>query len=334
MKFISSLFLLLVVFSTWTCTTDFVLEAEWEDIPVVYAFINQGETAHYVRVEKAFLEPGGDARAIAQIADSLYYENAIVQIEKVNTGQKYTLQKVDGNLEGYVREEGPFATAPNYLYKIPGAEIGLTGGQKIRFILDRGDNKPLVTAETVVLPEMILSQSTLSNPINFDDYNKAVNPRFNPGPDAVLFDVRWIIHYKEARSDDPSVFEPRQVIWVIDPSLERTGTNTAQDVRIESRSFFQFIGSNLPATPNAKKFESIEMVVTAAGQEMADFLQVSQANLGITSTAQVPSYTNLSEGRGIFTSRSTLTIADLKLRQPALDSLETGIYTKHLNFIP
>ena len=74
------------------------------------------------------------------------------------------------------------------------------------------------------------------------------------------------------------------------------------------KRFFQFIGGNVPATPNVKKFESIEMVITAAGQEMADFLQVSQANLGITSTAQVPSYSNLSEGKGIFSSRSSPSI--------------------------
>ena len=53
------------------CETDFQLEGEWKDIPVVYAFLTQQDTASSVRVERAFLEPGGNARDIAQIPDSI-----------------------------------------------------------------------------------------------------------------------------------------------------------------------------------------------------------------------------------------------------------------------
>ncbi|KAA3638695.1 MAG: hypothetical protein DWQ02_04770, partial [Bacteroidetes bacterium] len=70
--------ILLATLSITACTTDFQLEGEWKDIPVVYGFISVADTAHYIRVEKAFLEPGGDANQIAQIADSLYYDNATV----------------------------------------------------------------------------------------------------------------------------------------------------------------------------------------------------------------------------------------------------------------
>ena len=54
-------FLVVLFFSS--CETDVVLEGEWKDIPVVYAFLSIQDTAHYVRVEKAFLQPGGDANA-------------------------------------------------------------------------------------------------------------------------------------------------------------------------------------------------------------------------------------------------------------------------------
>ncbi|MBK8706480.1 MAG: hypothetical protein IPN33_24890 [Saprospiraceae bacterium] len=119
-----------------------MLEAEWKDIPVVYAFLDPTDSVHYVRVEKAFLQQGGDAREIAQIADSLYYDNATVQLQKVGSSQLYTLEKVDGNLEGFPREGGVFATAPNYLYKIRQSNINLVGGNEVRFILNRGDDLP------------------------------------------------------------------------------------------------------------------------------------------------------------------------------------------------
>jgi hypothetical protein len=72
MRKISFVVLPLFIFCA-ACSTDFELEAEWRDIPIVYGLLSFTDTAHYVRVEKAFLPEGGDARDVAQIADSLYY---------------------------------------------------------------------------------------------------------------------------------------------------------------------------------------------------------------------------------------------------------------------
>lgn len=71
----------------------------------------------------------GDANQIAQIPDSLYYDNATVQIKNIDTGEVFDLEKVDGNLEGYQRDAGVFADAPNYLYKIKAEEAGFEGGK-------------------------------------------------------------------------------------------------------------------------------------------------------------------------------------------------------------
>jgi hypothetical protein len=166
-------FIAILTFSA--CTTDFELEAPWKDLPVVYAFINMQDTAHYVRVEKAFLQPGGNANAIAQIADSLYYDaSVIVQLEKKATGQRYTLQRVDGNLEGYPREEGPFAQAPNYLYKIKASDINLSAEQELRLIINRGGGLPAVTADAIVLGPMAPRFNVPGSPLNLD-YNRTIS---------------------------------------------------------------------------------------------------------------------------------------------------------------
>ena len=55
------------------CSNDFDVTADWKEIPVVYAFLNPKDSAHYIRVEKAFLDPETSAYTIADIADSLYY---------------------------------------------------------------------------------------------------------------------------------------------------------------------------------------------------------------------------------------------------------------------
>ena len=79
MKLLKPTILLLVLVMGWSaCSTEVNLEAEWKDIPIVYGFLNIQDTAHYVRVQKAFLEPGGDALEIAQNSDSIYYDEVTV----------------------------------------------------------------------------------------------------------------------------------------------------------------------------------------------------------------------------------------------------------------
>ena len=75
----------LILFSQ--CSTDFEIEGSGQDIPIVYGLIDVRDTAHYIRVERAFLSGGEDASAIAQRIDSLYYDSSVaVRLEKVNSG--------------------------------------------------------------------------------------------------------------------------------------------------------------------------------------------------------------------------------------------------------
>ena len=328
------LFFALVTFSS--CTTDFELEAPWKDIPVVYGFLNAQDSAHYIRVEKAFLEPGGNANAIAQNVDSLYYDpsTVTVQLQKVNTGQRFTLQRVDGNLEGYVRQSGPFANAPNYLYKIKSSAINLTAEQRIRLLINRGNGLPAVTAETTVLGPLSPRPTAPGNPLNLD-YTRQLVFVWDVPPSAALFDLRMRIHYREIDPALPGGSANRTLEWEIQKDLEKSDLN-AGFIRyddLKGEDFYRFVGAALEANPNKQRvFQSIDLIYTAAGTELADLIRVEQANTGITSSQAIPVYTNLSEGRGVFSSRTGASRTGLTLNAPSLDSLRNGVYTRALNF--
>ena len=136
--------------------------SDWKSIPVVYGLINAQDTAHYIRVEKAFLDPNVSGPELARIPDSLYYDNIQVQIERTGSSEDtYTLNRVDGNLEGFVREDGLFAKSPNYLYKLKlSAGQKLQGDDVIKLILQIGENQE-VTGETIVTGEYELVLSLI-----------------------------------------------------------------------------------------------------------------------------------------------------------------------------
>ncbi len=318
-----------MVFST--CTTDFVLEGDWEEIPIVYGFINANDTAHYIRLEKAFLEPGGDASQIAQIADSLYFGTDVeVVLENISNGQSYTLTRVDGNLDGYPRATGVFADSPNYLYKILDEEINLEGNEKLNLLVKRGE-EVITSAEITVLTQVSPGETQPSNPLRLKRYTNTIGISWRMGVEAKVFDVRLRVNFMERHSGGE--FEPKSVIFQVASRVENKEDKISEKTSFRSEAFYQFLGAALEKDPSiARKDLTVDVIVQGGGKEFLDFLSIYNANLGISSANEVPVYTNMSNGFGIFTSRSQGIRTGLVLDSESMDSLQNGIYTRDLNF--
>ncbi len=323
-----------VILVCFSCSTDFDIEAEWKDIPIVYGFLSTQDTAHYIRVEKAFLAPGGNALEIAQIADSLYYDPSVsVVLEKITTGERYLLDRVDGNLEGYARVDGPFATAPNILYKILKSDLNLKSEDPIRLMIERGEQLMPVTAETTIIGELELLENLPREPINFGAYNTELRIGWEVSTAARLFDLRFLLRYRESDPAQPANLIPKTLEFVLDRTIEREDESIRVNYFLRSGDFFQFLGAALPIlSAGFRVFDGIDIQLVAAGEAFLELTKIGQANLGITSANEVPIYTNLSEGRGIFSSRATAIREGLLLGPVSLDSLRNGIFTRDLGF--
>lgn len=318
------------------CETDFQLEGEWKDIPVVYAFLSEQDTAHYIRVEKAFLEPGGDATVIAQKPDSIYYDDSQLTVTLEVDGESFVLQRVNGTDEGYPREDGPFATTPNYLYKLPIAGVNLQGGDPFTVIVDRvGEAEPAI-ASTSVVEEMEITGTPISGALKFGEFEKNYNLSWRPnGDNARVFDLRLVFKYEESLPNDPTTFVEKEVEWVFDDAFIRDDDNLSlQTYRFPNGTFYQFLGSAIPVDNNVtRKFDHIVFKISGAGKEIEEYLRIAGANTGITSSQALPVYTNVEGGLGVVTSRYTVFSDELRLDGRARDSLFTGVSTVDLNFV-
>ncbi|HMO39408.1 MAG TPA: hypothetical protein PKC76_18635 [Saprospiraceae bacterium] len=316
------------------CSTDFVLEAEWKDLPVAYGFLSLQDTAHYIRVEKAFLEPGGDATRIARIADSLYYdERTQVQLQRVSNGQTFTLQRVDGALEGYPRAEGVFATTPNILYKIKADDIRLREGETIRLRILRAEPAAPATAETTVLGEINPRETNPPSPMNFG-YDRNVVFAWDAPIAARLFDLRLLLHYRESTPGAPGVFTSKTLIWVLNSEILRDNDQTPRvSHTIRGEELYRFLQASLePVNDRIRILDRVDIQITGVGAELSEFLNIARANAGLTGSQAVPVFTNISGGRGVFSARTAAVRTGLTLNGASLDSLRNGVYTRNLNF--
>ncbi len=330
--------IVLFTFFLGACSNDLNLTEDWTDIPVVYALLNKNDETHYVRVEKAFLDPSTDAFLLAQEPDSIYYNNVSVALERESDGKQFQLERIDGNLVGLQKDDGVFANNPNYLYKIDASDLDFQSGEKIKLILNRGDQLPLVTAETTVLGDMVLASPSANPPLlpKLDfQYNLLEDIRMNVPDEASIFDVRLIIHYKEFEfADQAGTLMDKSLEWIWSEDSQRRQENDKFiKEEVQGLEFFDFLSTSLEHSEAIGRFFiGFEVIVTAAGEELATFFDIRNANTGLTSNQELPFYTNLSEGRGIFSSRNQFRLNGLGISPRTLDSLRNGIYTNTLNF--
>ena len=299
------------------CDDDLVLTAPPKDIPIVYALINESDLAHYVRIEKAFLDPTTSALEIAKITDSIYYQNITVTID----GQELT--RVDGNQEGFFQEEGIFENEPNVLYKIDANDLDLEPNDIIQFELNRGENLDLVTASTAIVGK---PQITRPNPATQLSIIPSSTFRFlwlTSSDNQAFFDLNMFVHLTE-RKDGNAI--KKKLKYSVAKGISE------KEFQIDGKQFYSFLKGQLDADGSTRTLDSIDVEVNSGGTELREFLRVRQANTGITSSQDIPQYTNISEGLGVFSSINKNLITGYDLSQRMRDSLRNSPTTSGLNF--
>jgi hypothetical protein len=324
MKWFSGLLLAAVLFSA--CDNDLIVTDNWEDIPIVWGLLSKSDTAHYIRVEKAFLDPNTSALDIAQRVDSLYYDDASVSLKRVSSGQVFQLERINGDLEGYPRQGGVFASSPNYLYKIEANEINLVVGDEYELLIDRNDGSATVTAQTIVLGKPQLRNVPAGTKFNFRPKN-TFTFNWDDVPDAGIYDLIVHVHYRERSAETGGFYVPKSFEWVVDRN------QTVSESKFDGTEFYTSIKANIPEVTGATRLlDSLDVIIWCAGTELAQFIEIANANFGLTSTQDIPTYTNLSEGLGLFSSRNVGIMTGFGINDQTLDSLRNGSITAHLNF--
>jgi hypothetical protein len=339
---VASLACLFVVVNS--CNDDLILvEPSKEATPVIYGFLSLNDTATYLRVERSFVSKTTSATDLAKNADSLTYPaNVEVYLVRTSSNERYLLQKVDGNTEGYRREAGAFATTPNYLYKVKTSVLQLKGNEEWRVEVQRkGETKPIAKATTRVISTYeIVSPLGMNVSSSFAiSFETKTDGALRADVAARFYAVRVIFNYEETVGGTTT---KKNVAWQFSPNERRVGTPDPaydqQNFSKNGRDFYEFLGNAIPVTAGASRlFKDMEIEITGGGQEVIDLLNVGLANLGITGSQTIPIFTNVTDGAGvnalgIFGSRYRFSKKGFFLNDASLESLKTGTYTKQLNF--
>ncbi len=333
---------LLALFAA-TCSNDFELTDNWKEVPVVYAILSPRDTAHYIRVEKAFVDPEKSALEIARIPDSLYYPDNTIDVFLLNSrNQRFRFSRVDGVREGIVRAEGIFATRPNWLYKYkPTGSAVLTPGETYRLLIERKDGKPNITAETTLPRDFSFrapNPQDIPPRISFLDDSIVTRIEWRTDVNGLFFNTTLVVRYRE-ESTTGTLLGRRELTWVMARNSRRSnfevgvGGQYRATGEATGKQFFEFLNKNIqPATDRVRIFEDIDIIVEGGGREIEKLLETQSANAGLTGAEVVTSYTNLSEGLGLFTGKNVARLVRVQMTPQTLQAMQRSSLTRGLNF--
>ena len=338
LNYTNKIFFLSIILGFLSCNDELKTVEGWKSIPVVYGFMSLNDTAAYLRVEKAFVDPQGSAYDIALIPDSLYYNDVTVTLIRVKNNERFNLTKVDGNTEGYVRQSGIFAQSPNYLYKIKSSALNLQPDEAWRVELyKKGETKPFAQSKSSNIVGDYEITVPSATPV-FLRYDNTFNVTLYTDEKAArVYDVKIVFNYDEIDPATPNQTVAKSVTWDYTSDIVRKFNGTTPDPYIsfsrKGQDFYEFLGNSIPVLAGVKRsFKSISVEIYAGGQEFIDYTSANVANIGITGSQSLPTYTNIESGLGLFTSRNKTVKTGVKLSDGAIDLLINGEYTKKLNF--
>ena len=294
-------FLFIILFSS--CETDFDVNAQWEDVTIVYGLIDPNIEDQLIKINKAFLGQG-DALQMASIADSSNYNPSdlhvkIHRIRQQAFNQYDTLSSVTLNDTILEKDDGLFSTDNNiiYTFKKPSSFYNTNSLYALEIINLISGHK--VTSQTEIINTF--SFESLNPSFEWGLYNgdlpdslkfRTKNIEWQPSTNGVIYQLDIVINYIE---NNDTINLP----WS-QPLVEYTSGNMS--LKIKGDQFFQFLTTNL-TNNTPKQFLNLDLVMTVGSDDLKPYINVNKPFSGIVQ--ERPVFSNINNGVGLFSSRFT-----------------------------
>ncbi|MDB9910028.1 hypothetical protein OAC83_00230 [Flavobacteriales bacterium] len=296
------IYLLVSVFTIifTSCDTDFDVNAEWEEVTVVYGLLDAGDEmkTQQIKISKAFLGKM-DALQMAQYADSINFDQGelavkVIRVKNNGIRDTITLDEVptlrnvgvfNDSIIVYTFENNNFLNS-NFEYElliknnITGNEVSSTTNIISEFNFDMGAGFPFGFIETWIP----------GNP-SATKFSSTVVTWGNSTDNGLQYQIELIFNYNE---NDIA----KNLIYT-STVLEETNI-----FEFEGEKIFNFFKNELVKDPLIeRKFLSIDLIMTVGSEDLKTYRIINEEITGIVQ--ERPQFTNINNGIGLFSSRFT-----------------------------
>lgn len=281
------------------CDNDVDINAEYQDIVIVYGLLDPNENGTYLKINKAFLGPE-NALTMAKIPDSSQFiEKLVVTITEASTSNTYTFDTITISN----KEDGVFYNPYQQLYYHP-----FTPVPDSKYTLKLTYNDTEISSETYTIESFTFGDITkpgFAKAITFlyDQTNPVTWYRKDRAP---RYDVTIRYSWKEVWEGQADTVY-RSIDWF--KATQKATSGEEVETYYNGSTFFNALETYVPyddAAMEAKVLERyfglVEFIVEAGGTELNTFMEVNEPSSSIVQDR--PQYTNIENGVGIFSART------------------------------
>jgi len=302
----------------FSCEDEINLVGEFKETAVIHGLLDQADSIHYIKINRAFIGPG-NAEEFAQIPDSSYFQNLSASVtEKVGNQTLRTWELRDTLLDN--KDENGIFYAPTqklYYFKHGMSDEEILNSEatySIEIIANEGlSSEFVITGETNLVNGLSSGQSNINSSfqfINNQNELKAFALSVNSVGNAKLVNISLDINFEEYKTNNDT--NKVNFIWNVAES-EVSGSYSSV---IQGQRFYELISENVTEDEDIiqRRLKSIDIVITGGSEDFNTFISSNKPSSSLTQSK--PNFTNLSATKdnnviGIFSSRQTLTITKL-----------------------
>ncbi len=349
MKKIKSLFATIVISSLlFSCNDKLKIAAPYKNITVVYGMLNKADTAHYIRIQKAFMDENQSALEMAQIADSNFYQSLNVVVREINASgvviNTLPLNRVDLLAEGYPKATGAFFNTPNFAFKF---KYALSSANTYRIVITNALSGNIDSVETPIIEnnlpisqfgitEWLRTNETI-NFVNiytpngsFDEIDYSINLPRNVGAAEIIVRFNWT---------DSNIVTGEATYKYADFNGFNVSLNSAQtngSASTQNKNIYDFLKGIMGAPANSNTYrymDSCDAYLWVAGKEYKRYNDLNQNKGGLTADEIKPLYTNVKGANvmGLVSTRTSVSKMQIPISLGTQDSLQSNSITRSLN---
>lgn len=318
-----------------SCDTSLNVNADYKNIPVVFSLLDKNDTIQYVKLNKAFL---GEASVseMAQVSDSLFYNSAVVHVLKYyndNVVATFNFVKTDT----IHKDDGFFANDKNIIYVYNGNIVNEDeNSADYKFVieinidgLDNVSSETKLVSDVTILPPLgYNSPYTKNELILYSADYLSPEYKFESGKNSKYFEYFLEIEYYEKENGE----------YKLKTITHSEGTKSTSSLEggqtfpftLNGETFYKFISEKLEPSNENRIFYSLRYKFLSAGEDLTMYIDLTKPTYGIVQ--EKPAFTNIVNGWGLFSSRTSTFSPRKKLDLSSLNYLSTGEDMKDLKF--
>ena len=324
-KYLCFIFISLGLVVLNSCNEKIELIGDFVETAVVYGLLDQADSLHYIKINRAFIGPG-NALEIAQIADSSYFTNVDATISEYLNGNLTRSWLLRDTILDNKDPNGVFYAPEQKVYYFKTMPTGFNGViqtstnpqmtslnpqaiYKIDIVINNGAFS--VSGETELVRGITSAAATQNFNFKFADnpgeYTSTGITVSSTGNSYVL-NTQLKIAFNEWENN---TYSEKSFFWNlgeadVQPYDLRTFTANGE-------TFYDLMKSNCTENSSISKrtFKGVTIKITGGAEELYNFIAVNKPSSGLAQSK--PTYTNLTATNGkrvigIFSSRQTVEI--------------------------